>query len=268
MSIGFHVSKVDKLTLTQSIKYFQDEYKGMECCQIFTYGPKTQNKNNYDEKELMQLCKSTNIYIHSTYMSSFKFWPHIIEQLKNADELGVKGVVFHIPKEMPDKIAHYTEVMCKHFTNTKLIWEMKALKCADDSYESPEKLIALVDEFKKAGIKHKQVGICIDTAHISSGQADIKTKKAAQAYVEKLEPIKKWITLLHLNGNEYDGKIRAGDKHTCPMSKDDKVWPDMILKDSGCLVFYKWFMKNKLDVILEIEVDEESLNLFQALKNC
>jgi endonuclease IV len=267
MSIGFHIGKTSKASLTKNILMCQKEFDGMRCCQIFTYGPMNQNKNQFDEKELCEIIKTTSIYIHSSYMSSFKYWPHIIEQLQLADKLGVKGIVFHLPKDSPDNIAHFTEVMCRHFKNTRLLWEMRAMKPDNDSYESPEKLIALVNAIKSKGIKCKQVGIVIDLAHIYAGKMEITTKKEAKEYLDKLEPIKKWIALLHLNGNVYDVRDRSGDKHCCPMSKDDKIWTGMTLDKSGCKAFYDWYHKLDLDVILEIEINKESLELFYNLRD-
>lgn len=266
--LGFHVGKLNtKTSLTDSIDHWKSELKEMNCCQIYTFGPKTQNENKYDLQELQKIAKKTNIYIHSTYPTSFKFWPHVIEQLKNADTVGASGIIIHIPKELPTKIAHYSEVMLKHIKKAKIIWEMRALKAAQDSYESPTKLIALVDEMKKLKISPTRVGICIDTAHINAGGAKITTKKDAQTYIEQIEPIADWISLLHLNGNQYDAKERAGDKHTTPLGALDKVWPGLELSKSGCLVFYKWFRDHNKDTILELDFNKESLDLFQQLNN-
>ena len=53
------------------------------------------------------------------------------------------------------------------------------------------------------------------------------------------------------DGNEYDAKIRAGDKHTPPLGKNDKIWGGMKYEESGCRAFVEWYLKIGSDVILE-----------------
>ena len=70
---------------------------------------------------------------------------------------------------------------------------------------------------------------------------------------------KKYIGLVHLNGNEYKYTGKTGDKHALPLDKDDKIWPGISYKDSGCKYIIEWCNKNKVIFILEINCKRHTL---------
>lgn len=260
---GIHVSKDKRSSLHSAIAEDVKDMK-LNCVQIFTHGPKTKSLNKIDPQKLEDMSKVVNIYVHSTYVSTWETLDHIHEQLNVAQLIGAKGLVLHLPKALPNVVVHPLRDMLPWAKKTKIILEMRALKQADDSYESPEKILALIKELEEQKFTSDQVGICIDTAHIYAGKAQIQDYKSASEYLAKLDGKKEWITLLHLNGNEYDAKIRAGDKHCFPFSKEDKIWNGIKYEDSGLRAFVEWFLSKKIDIILELDFASKAARDFHA----
>lgn len=264
MSTGYHVGRTAKSPLHLSIVNGMKDIPGMRCAQIFTHGPRDSKLTKFNETELLKLTKQgVHVWVHSTYVTSWKpdKWWHIYEQLDTCDHIGASGLILHIPKEMPSKIAASVRALRDKGYKTPLILEMRALKPDVDTYETPTKLIALVDALKEQKLRPEDTGICIDTAHIYAGRAEIKTREDAEKYLQSLDSVADYIQLLHLNGNQYDAKLRAGDKHTSPHGPLDKLWgdldPDKGWKSYGCRVFAKWFLDHKRDVILEQPIGDK-----------
>ena len=205
------------------------------------------------------------LYVHSTYLTNpwgdvkkNRSLAHTIDQFRIARDIGARGVVLHIPKiDAKDVVAGMRSLVNALLINNielndnfRIILEMKAVKSHNTkSYESPDKINNLIDELKEAKLTTAEIGICIDTAHIYAGKAKIKTYHDTKKYIKKLN--NDWIYLLHLNGNEYDSKKRAGDKHAIPLSKEDKIWGNSTYKNSGCRAFLEYAQKLDIDVILE-----------------
>jgi endonuclease IV len=267
--IGLHVDKGKNLA--QSIINASELYP-LQCIQIFSHGPRTSTKVSSDYKEVRAALGDKRLYIHSSYTTNpWGDWKKhawlTLDQFKSSMELGGRGVVIHLPKDGADFIAERTREIADALSEKKLtisnggtinkiILEMRAVKQDPlTSYESPEKLLALVNRLQAKGLGPHQVGLCIDTAHIYAGQAQIRTAIEADVYLRKLEPLRNWIALMHINGNEYDSNIRAGDKHALPLSKKDKVWSGLKYEESGCRTFIEWCWKAGVDFILEIGDD-------------
>ena len=54
-------------------------------------------------------------------------------------------------------------------------------------YSKPEQLNDLINIFINNKITHKEVGICIDTAHIYTGSAKIYTYNEAKKYIQSIK---------------------------------------------------------------------------------
>ena len=95
----------------------------------------------------------------------------------------------------------------------------------------------------------------MDTAHLSAGKQKIQTRQEVSDWIEQ---ITNWdyIGLLHLNGNEYDPNVRAGDKHCIPSSSNDKIWGNTT---DGYKEMIQWHVKEqKKDAIVEVNCCSES----------
>jgi endonuclease IV len=273
LKYGIHVLK--KKNMAASIKDAIDQLK-ITSVQIFTHGPRNRKESKLDYGAIREVTQNLNLYIHSSYPTNPwnnkpDIFKHTIDQFKASKELNAKGVVLHIPKIYPDKVANMTYLLfqeCERLNllkSQKIILEMKAVKCDESkSYESPEKINRLILQLQKKGMTYDKVCICIDTAHIYAGKAKIKTYEEGKHYLNSIK-FPEWIGLIHLNGNEYDSETRAGDKHAIPFDGRDKIWNGSY-KKSGCRAFIEWCKEKKIDFILEIK-DHHTYSAVNAFIN-
>lgn len=274
-NIGMHVFKGKNMT--QSIKENLDTYK-FKVCQIFTHGPRSKNRTNIIYSDVKNI--NSKLYVHSSYITNpwgdikkSRELSHTIDQFLVGQYINAKGVVLHIPKIDPVEVAMGTKIIADELkkngvslnNNYRIILEMKALKAhPTKSYENPKKINRLIKNLKKLKLTHREVGICIDTAHIYASQAQIRKYDETLKYLSELN--NNWIYLIHLNGNEYDSKLRAGDKHAIPLSKEDKLWGKTTYKNSGCRAFLEYAKKNKIDVIIEAKSHHKKTQILYFLR--
>lgn len=273
--LGIHVFKGNDMA--ESILDARNKYP-LNAVQLFTHGPRNTNKVDHDYKHIRNAGKGIHLYVHSSYPTNpwngkADIFKHTVEQFSSSIEIGSKGVVLHIPKIGPAEVAKHTKTLVAALLKKdllkeqKVILEMKAVKKhATHSYESPEKINRLIDALKAEGLTHSNIGICIDTAHIYAGKADIHSYEAGVKYCEDLK-YHEWIYLIHLNGNVYDVKKRAGDKHAVPFDHEDKVWEGKTYATSGCKAFIEYAQKKGIDFILEVKDHHtvENVNAFVKL---
>lgn len=260
-NIGIHVFKHD--SLDDSITDIRESLP-INAVQIFTHGPRSLKQNAIDVERVIRACEGINLYIHSPYpinpwRGTNKCIDDTVQQFIMSNTLEAKGVVLHIPKIQPEDVVGPVVTLVKELNkkrvlkNQKIILEMKAVKCHPTmSYESPDKINRLINLLKMAGVEYSDVGICIDTAHIYAGGAEIKKYESSAEYCNRIE-YPEWICLIHLNGNEYDAKKRAGDKHAIPFDSADKIWDSVLYENSGCKAFIDFAQRLDINVILEIK---------------
>lgn len=236
----------------------------LNAVQLFTHGPRTTCKVDHDYERVRDACDGIHMYVHSSYPTNpwngkAEIFKHTVDQFSSSMDLGSKGVVLHIPKIGPNSVAKPIKTLVDELLKKgllkgqKVILEMKAVKQhATQSYESPEKINRLIEALKAEGLNSDNVGICIDTAHIYAGNANIHTYTEGVKYFEDLK-YPQWICLIHLNGNVYDAKKRAGDKHAVPFDQEDKVWKGKTYSESGCRAFIEFAQTNGIDLILEVK---------------
>ena len=273
---GVHVFKRDDMV--RSIEYAIEKL-GVSSVQIFSHGPRGTKKIKSEEAMIKHstTTKNVNVYVHSSYPTNpwngkESIMEHTKDQFKSSRDMGSKGVVLHIPKIKPDEVARGTKQLADFLIednlldSQKIILEMKAVSPhPTKSYESPEKINKLIEELKNEGLNHNTVGICIDTAHIYAGKANIKKYKDGLEYFKKINH-PEWIYLIHLNGNVYDSSIRSGDKHAIPFDNEDKIWSGSY-NQSGCRAFIEFAEKNNIDTIFEIKEHHTYDELNKFLKH-
>jgi endonuclease IV len=264
--VGIHACKGDK-DITSTIKKYMK--RGMSVFQIFTHGPHGRTLNKFNEKRLRRYAARVNIYSHSSYRTSFDLsktenLEHLHEQMRACAAYGLKGLVVHLPKDSVVNISR--ELKRVDLSICPLFLEMKALKQCEYSFESPEKINALVEQLIRDGFTPEQTPICLDTAHINAGCTPLRTRDDAEQFLNALR-YPEWIQLLHLNGNEYDCHVRAGDKHAVPLSVRDTVWRDVEYKESGCRVFIHWFAQHGRDIIVETDEGDELNTFLQTVRS-
>lgn len=258
-SIGKHIFK--STDLVKSIEHDRTLFN-LNAIQIFTHGPRSTVKVKHDYVNIKKVSSGLHIYIHSSYptnpwLNTESSLLHTTDQFTSSHVLGALGVVLHIPKINPVRVTDSVEVLVNKLKSMailkdqRVILEMKAVKQhPTDSYESPGKINRLIETLQGRGITSSDVCICIDTAHIYAGGANIHTYDDGISFITKLK-YPEWIGLLHINGNVYDVRERSGDKHAIPFDHEDKVWKDCHYLKSGCRAFIEFARRYKIDFIVE-----------------
>lgn len=234
--------------------------KFFETVQVFTRVPNTSAKikstNLEKVKELTKRVK--NLYIHTPYVERMKNEKHSEEMYIEADAVGAKGLVYHLPKaEIKDiipLIKTLVNIKQRNKGKCKILMEQPAYKAeANLTYETPAKFDALIDacaEFSK-----DDLGFVLDTAHIYAAGVELKTFNEAKTYLNSIKNFDR-IDLLHLNGNCIHNNT-CKDKHAVPFSFEDKIWNGVKYKDSGCRAFIIKFLKHGKDIIFEVKQDSQ-----------
>jgi endonuclease IV len=274
MSIGIHLNRSPTGNFSDALGVDLGD-----CCQIFTHGPRNMAQSKtISEEQLKAFCKQKRVYVHQTYCTSWETkgaW-HMADQYKVAKRIGAYGLVLHLAMKSPKDHIDFLESLGEPFKdqNCPFILEMRALK-PDQSwtYQSPKEINLLIQEIKSRGYKPTDICICLDTAHLSAGKQLIGT---AQQVADWIECIEDWdyIGLLHLNGNEYDPQVRAGDKHTIPNCTMDKIWGSasacnlaIALKKDGYKEFISWHVKEqKKDCIVEVDWSPNLVKFFGTIQ--
>lgn len=258
---GLHVFKKNN-EIYEDIIDAISQYPDLKSVQIFSHGPRGTAKRKCNYAEVKKTIKKFNIslYIHSTYLTNpwnnNKFtMDHTLDQFRSSEAMGGIGVILHMPLVTADEISKKTLEIYRKLVELNIqqmiILEMKSSKPdPTKSYESPEKINRLIDSLANHGLNKDVVGICIDTAHIYAGKADIKSYDAASVYLNNIIN-KDWICLIHLNGNEYNNNERAGDKHAIPLDDKDCIWGRLDYDKSGCRAFVEFANLHDLDYIVE-----------------
>jgi endonuclease IV len=273
INLGVHVSK--GTDLVANIQRFKSEIP-VKAIQIMTHGPRNKKKHDINYIAVANACRGTNIYVHSSYMTNpwnknRETMIHTLDQFQSSRELGSKGVVIHIPKITVDEVITgvlrlLSEMKMNNIQGQKIILEMKAVKQHPTmSYESPEKINILIEKLIAHNVSPNDVGICIDTAHIYASQANIVSYEDGKRYLQSIvNPA--WIALFHLNGNMYDSKKRAGDKHAIPLDASDCIWGKKIYRHTGCRAFIEYSNQYGIDCIVELKESHtiEQLKVFAS----
>lgn len=270
MSLGMHIGRSGSKDLEESALEVFNKFNWMGCFQIFTHGPKTKTLNKIPHDKLIELGKTKNLYVHSSY--SITWSDSNIEcfrsEFKTADQIGAKGIVLHIPIMKPEDVCDWVVKFLSLKPKTLLLLEMCAVKVREfESYESPEKLIRLIQLLESKNIGSDKVQLCIDTAHIFSGFQSITSGENVKEWLSKLLIKKDWIGLLHMNGNARHPAVNVKDKHTVPFSSDDQIWNKTPFFQSGFVEFLRFFLQTlKKDVIFEIDYNALSIEFFQLIE--
>ncbi len=249
-----------------------EKFKELNTIQLFTHGPRSTKKINIDIKEFCSKTKKINVFVHSSYLTIW--WSekpyiinHILDQIKVSISIKAKGFVVHLPQINPNLLIEKIKQLLSLINNKnlKIIFEMTSIG-DKNIYSKPEQLNELINIFINNKITHKEVGICIDTAHIYTGSAKIYTYNEAKKYIQSIKN-KKYIASFHLNGNEYKYDGSSGDKHAIPLDSKDKIWKNIDYKSSGCKFIIDWCKKNKTSYILEINPERHTIKGIQKFIN-
>jgi endonuclease IV len=247
--------------------------KVFKTVQVFIRVPNTSAKikatNLQKVKDFVSQVK--NLYVHTPYVERFQDEKRSEEMYIEADQIGAKGLVYHLPKDEIKNIIPIiktlVDIKLRNKGKCKILMEQPAYKATPNTtYESPAKLDALIDAC--AEFSHDDLGFVLDTAHIYAAGVNLRTLEEAKTYLNSIKNFNR-IDLLHLNGNCVHNAI-CKDKHAVPFSTEDKIWNGIPYLESGCRAFIVKFIKSNKDIIFEVKKDyqiDEILMFLQEITN-
>ncbi len=223
---------------------------------IFITGPKNYNVN-FDADEAKRVKKAIDDaklvgIAHSAYCNlPWDDKKIAIKSIKDEAKMGLicgfKGTVVHTGRVSAEKII---KALPKIITDGFTIYlEPTAMSEKKALYASPKALLDLFDEIDTKCSKEvaRNVGLCIDTAHMWLSGVDLQTVKAASTFFKAFKGFKHKI-MIHLNGAAY-AKGSGKDTHAPLMF--DKIWGGMKYADSGLSYIIKFAKFNQIPMILE-----------------
>lgn len=238
---------------------------GLNCAQIFTYGPRFIVPNRMDFEKVKAVTKDIDLTVHSAYATT-GIWQvvddtkHLAGSNKKLDTLKMQllsctkinawGLVLHINRIHPESAVETMAILkpIVKKSKVKLILEMPASKAhADLTYETPEKIDNLTTLI---GPDETWWGWCVDTAHLWGAGVDIKSYDSMHKWLERLT-YKKKILMFHLNGSSAE-RGSGKDKHEIAFGPDDKIWKGVDPKKSGVRAIVEFAVKYNIVVICEI----------------
>lgn len=263
MQTGIHVKATEARTITTKF--------GMGACQIFTVVPQQLKIVSYNETELATASRAgLHIWIHSSYLVSP--WgdkpyniPFCIKQLHQARTIGAEGVIFHIPKAPASKLVAGLKRLLAQKPAARIILENKAVRPDQfATYETPEKINALIDTFIAGGIARKDIWLCFDTAHLYCSGVNLRDREIAEQWFAKLKYPDR-IACFHLNGN---ASTTFSDKHAIAFGPKDRIWgtPKISFDKSGAKVIRDFCKKHGVDIILECSFENEKSDALALLR--
>lgn len=222
MKYGVHISTAGNLPGTPA----RAKAMGAEVLQFFAGSPRTFKQPDYDEKlaiSFKEAAAEINMptYIHMMYLTAYgtpdeamrlKSIEAATQTMKNAEKLGVAGVVTHMGShkglglsEVMNKLTDSLGRVLEPVKESKLLLEISA-----GSGGNVGNSIEELAEIYNAMGKDERIGFCLDTCHMFAGGYEVHTEAgwdAALTKFDKLIGLDK-LPVLHLN----DSKTELGAK--------------------------------------------------------
>jgi deoxyribonuclease-4 len=202
---------------------------GCTAMQIFLKSPKGKYTFRRSQKELNIMRVNLKMYnmtciVHASYLLNFcrdltdpickKAVISLINDIKDADTIGAKGVVVHMGKAVGMKkdiaIANYIKGVTHCLNETK---KCKIKILLETGASVGTEVCSRIDELGrlyKMFLNRERLGICIDTAHIWGSGYDISTQGGVMKFYREVKEHIGWenVDLIHLN----DSKVFCGSK--------------------------------------------------------
>lgn len=243
--IGAHIKK-ESGTLLKTIHNIKKN--GGNALQLFVSNPRSAQLPNLEvyknmSDEILEYCNLTDfkLVVHSSYTINLSkdpkvgkksldlkdcYWINLLlHELIVADIIGAVGVIVHVGKYtkntkeqglyyMKNAIQYILKELNAMNLNAKLIIETPA-GAGTELLTSVQDFIMFYNDFSKD--EKKNLGICIDTAHIWSSGYDV-----AEYYNELAKHNAKDILVVHFNNSKKDKGSKA-DVHDSLFGQDSKI---------------------------------------------
>jgi deoxyribonuclease-4 len=270
MSIGNHVDKAKNYVaaLKAAVNTALKNGCYMGAAQIFVTNPRS-GKPTVSDVEAVEIkqyvaAANLNLYVHSSYLTNP--WgekpglgKHLARlELGLADAVGARGLIVHLPRKTPAQIAESIAEILEGSTGV-LYLEINSYTASDNTYETPEKINALlaVIRAKLPPADHKRIGVTVDTAHLWAAGVDVSTRHGAIEWCGRFDVIiGDHPVLVHLNDQIHqcgDGR----DEHA-PLTYGT-IWSETKM-DGGLGIILEWAVEHSHDAILERKSDKPKIN--------
>ncbi len=186
--------------------------------QIFVRGPASFKSTLTDEIEAEIIAEKAGVVIHGSYLDAIwtgKPGPihYVRDELKTAARLGATGVVVHLARGAALPALKSVTKNLKLPRVTTLWLEINAVKSGPNSFETPEKILAMLAWARHAETEYVQIGLCIDTAHLWSCGVDLGSYEYADHWLRGLGRLDHPV-MFHLNDSASEFGTGA-DRHAC-----------------------------------------------------
>lgn len=197
---------------------------------------------------VINLCSNTSTYIHD----------NILHDLELAHDLGAIGVIVHLGSAVDKKyenainnlVSNIVTICDKMATNIKSSVKLILETNSGQGNQVGVSIKDFYDIYSQIPQKyHKNIGICIDTAHIAAAGYHINTMDGIKSYLDEFDKLfgLQNISLIHLNDNPYTIGSRR-DVH-------EIIGNGVLFKTKENLKALEWFLKQliqkKIPIVLE-----------------
>lgn len=243
--IGAHIKK-ESGTLLKTINNIQKN--GGNALQLFVSNPRSAQLPNLEvyknmSDEIREYCNLTDfkLVIHSSYTINLSkepkvgkksldlkdcYWINLLlHELIVADIIGAVGVIVHVgkyTKNTKEQGLYYMKNAIQYILKELNIMNLSAKLIIETPAGAGTELLTSVQDFTMfyndfAKDEKKNLGICIDTAHIWSSGYDI-----VEYYNELAKHNAKDILVVHFNNSKKDKGSKA-DVHDSLFGQDSKI---------------------------------------------
>ena len=207
-----------------------------------------------NNEEIKNIALFTKMYIKfpkHVNMWNNKHKDTVIEIFKNSIMLNASGIIIKIPRLSIDNIVNKLKIFMVYLIQ-KGVYTPIILEISDNkphptmSWESPEKIIKLINKLNENKLTSRHIGFCINTANMYKVGEKIKTYSDVLTWLKKIP--EGWIKLIHLNG------INIEDEgYAAPLSHVDKIWGgyNQFPNESGCMGFINFARNKSISIITE-----------------
>lgn len=273
---GFHVDRVwapagspVERHIEAARRWAADEHGfDARAAQIFVAGPRSYSliTTPGDAAGLRRYVDETGLalFAHGTYLDfpwggSAPAAASIRRELGVCAAAGIRGLVVHLGTTPPGEVARRLPALLEgappQSAPPRLFLEVPAVLPRNAHYATPEGFAALVAAVREVDPRLERVGFCVDTAHLWACGADLRTRAAAEAWLQPLEgALPPGRLLFHLN-DSLSERGSGKDAHAAFFA--GKIWGGYRAEPrrSGLAAFVDFAVRHRVPAVAERKRD-------------